>query len=234
MLGGIAQDQRQPGEVPGPLDQIVVDARLDRVEGRPLVGLAQQQDHRDAQPARAQDAQDLGRGSVAGPLVEQHGVERLGGEPIQAVAEREGAFEDESRAVTLQVMAHALDVGGMAPEVQDPGRPAVGAGGAGRDRGGRFSDQLRSLDCPRGGVSAPADSPGGVPATGTVTVNVVPPERVLRKLTDPPWSSTILCTRASPSPVPLGFVVKNGLKTWRAWSVGMPTPVSAISTTTRR
>jgi hypothetical protein len=44
-------------------------------------------------------------------------------------------------------------------------------------------------------------------------MNTVPWPGLLRKVTVPPWSSTILWAMARPSPVPPDFVVKNGLKT---------------------
>jgi len=42
----------------------------------------------------------------------------------------------------------------------------------------------------------------------------------------PRCDSTMERAMASPRPVPLYLVVKNGLKIWSAFSVGSPTPVS--------
>ena len=63
---------------------------------------------------------------------------------------------------------------------------------------------------------------------------IVPPPGAPRKSMTPPWSSMILCVRASPSPVPLSFVLKNGLNTRSVASGAMPTPLSSTSICTRR
>ena len=61
-------------------------------------------------------------------------------------------------------------------------------------------------------------------------MNTVPWPGAARNVTVPPWSSMILCVMASPSPVPPGLVVKNGLKTSGVSSGLIPLPVSATST----
>ena len=68
--------------------------------------------------------------------------------------------------------------------------------------------------------------------TGSRTANVAPPPA--RGLTSirPSWALMILRTIASPSPDPLGLVVKNGLNNWSVTSTGTPGPSSATSTVT--
>ena len=71
-------------------------------------------------------------------------------------------------------------------------------------------------------------------ASGSRSVKVVPPSGARGAThTSPPCASTIRFTTASPSPVPVALVVKNGWKTWPASSAGMPGPSSLTSTRTR-
>src|SRR3990172_627608 len=69
---------------------------------------------------------------------------------------------------------------------------------------------------------------------GSSNVKVVLAPGLLRKLIVPPWSSTIFWGRASPRPVPPGFVVKNGLKIFPVAAAGIPRPESSTSTFRRR
>ena len=68
--------------------------------------------------------------------------------------------------------------------------------------------------------------------TGSVTRNRVPVSGVLLTSMRPSCASTIFLTIASPSPVPVTLVVKNGLKIRSVSSAGMPGPSSATSTST--
>src|SRR6266481_4248602 len=68
--------------------------------------------------------------------------------------------------------------------------------------------------------------------TGKVTRNRVPVSGALTTSIRPSWASTIFLTIASPSPVPVTLVVKNGLKMRSVNSAGMPGPSSATSTIT--
>ena len=70
--------------------------------------------------------------------------------------------------------------------------------------------------------------------TGSVTRNRVPVSGVLLTSMRPSCASTILRTIASPSPVPVTLVVKNGLKMRSVRSAGMPGPSSATSIEHRR
>ena len=52
--------------------------------------------------------------------------------------------------------------------------------------------------------------------------------------TMPPWSPTILATRARPRPEPLTLVVTNGSKRWGRRSGGTPGPLSLMQTSSGR
>src|SRR5262249_56439145 len=69
-------------------------------------------------------------------------------------------------------------------------------------------------------------------ATGSVTRNRVPTSAALLTSMRPSCASTIFRTIASPRPVPVTFVVKNGLKILSVTSAGTPGPSSATSTIT--
>src|SRR5690606_10580922 len=67
-------------------------------------------------------------------------------------------------------------------------------------------------------------------AMGSSTRNTVPVGAVSNSTT-PPWSLTILATRARPSPVPPLLVVTKGSNRWAATSAGIPGPLSPTVTT---
>jgi len=61
---------------------------------------------------------------------------------------------------------------------------------------------------------------------GRVTVSVVPLPTVLSTVIFPPCASTMRLQVASPSPIPLAFVVVRGENAFIRMSSGMPAPVS--------
>ncbi|HCU35915.1 MAG TPA: hypothetical protein DGT21_10820 [Armatimonadetes bacterium] len=63
-------------------------------------------------------------------------------------------------------------------------------------------------------------------------MNVVPSSTLLVTSISAPWSWMIFLLSASPSPMPVGFVVKNVLNTASMFSGGMPQPVSVTSMVT--
>src|SRR5204862_1206552 len=67
---------------------------------------------------------------------------------------------------------------------------------------------------------------------GNVTRKTVRPGR-LSHVMSPPWSVTMRCEIARPSPVPLGFVEKNGSR-MGASAVGIPGPSSSTPKNTSR
>src|SRR5438132_1294736 len=68
--------------------------------------------------------------------------------------------------------------------------------------------ERRALGGDHRAASSAAPGPVGTSAiNGRTTVNTVPPARPPRKAIVPPCSSTILCARARPIPVPPSFVV---------------------------
>jgi hypothetical protein len=57
---------------------------------------------------------------------------------------------------------------------------------------------------------------------GKAKENVVPFPSLLSTEMVPPWASTSLLQMANPNPVPLGFVVKNGVKSFPMFSFEIP------------
>ena len=68
--------------------------------------------------------------------------------------------------------------------------------------------------------------PNYEPLTGKYSVNVLPLPASLSTSMRPPLASTSFRLTASPSPMPLGLVVKSGSNSFFMFSGVMPVPVS--------
>ena len=115
--------------------------------------------------------------------------------------------------------------GAAAPQARDPA-PARHGRDPGRRPAGGDRDRPGSPARRRRRVSASAQSPPPATRGRRTRKRVVPPLRSARTL--PPWSDIVRSTIASPRPVPLALVVKNGSKIG-APSDGSPGPLSATT-----
>ena len=108
---------------------------------------------------------------------------------------------------------------------------------AGRWHTGRTGTARGAMRCPS--APSPRDRKAfaahSTPAREGRTVNTLPSPGVDSTPIEPPWWLRILCTMASPSPVPSPFllVVKNDSSTWGRSSAAMPVPVSLTRTSQR-
>jgi hypothetical protein len=74
--------------------------------------------------------------------------------------------------------------------------------------------------------------PSGSPPTGSASSKIEPSESDLTSRNLPSWFSTTVEQIASPNPIPLDFVVKNGSKMRYRSSRGIPGPESCTDSNT--